>query len=52
MTLVACHSHHFLLLAAAFGTFIGKNLKVGKVEVNAHFQRVCWVEDDAKKEMI
>lgn len=49
MTLVACQLHHFLLLASAFGAFIGKNLKVGKVKVNAHFQSVCWVEEGGKK---
>lgn len=27
MTLVARHAHHFLLLAASFGTFVGENLK-------------------------
>lgn len=27
VTLVTRHAHHFLLLAASFGTFIGENLK-------------------------
>lgn len=50
MTLVASHSHHFLLLAAAFGAFICKDLEGKQVKVTSHSHSVCWVEEKDNKE--